>query len=88
MANESRKEILYDHFNYVLWLDDAGNYDLEIIANNSAAYYTIGHRLTSEEADRFRKSGKRFIEGLANKYRSQQTTDSVIEQKRKSARGD
>jgi len=70
MSDESRKEILYDHFNYVLWLDQAGNYDLEIVANNSAAYYMVEHRLTPDEVKRYRKSGKRFVESLANKYRS------------------
>ena len=70
MDDKSRKEVLYEHFNYVLWLDAAGHYDLEIVANNCAAYYMVEHRLTAAEVDRYRKSGKRFIESLANKYRS------------------
>ena len=69
MVDKSRKELLYDHFNYSLYVDDLGNYDLEIVANHSAFYYLVDHRLTAEEVEKYKKRGKKFIDSLANKYR-------------------
>lgn len=70
MGIESRKELAYDHFNYVLFVDDEGNYDFQVIGNNSAAYYTIDYRLTPDEIQKYHKRGKKFLGSLANRCRS------------------
>ncbi len=69
MSDKSKKQLLYDHFNYILSLDEEGNYDLEVLANHSAAYYLVEHRLSVEEIHEYKKLGKAYIETLANTYR-------------------
>jgi hypothetical protein len=72
MEEKAKKQVLHEDFNYWLWLDAEGNYDLEILANHSAFYYMVEHRLTTEETQQYRKRGKKFIDALANKYRYKQ----------------
>jgi phage gp36-like protein len=69
MSEKPRTELLYDHFNYILFLEDERDYVLEVVANNSAAYYLVEHRLTDEEIQTYKQRGKKFIDVLANKYR-------------------
>lgn len=69
MNDKPKKQLLYDHFNYDLSVDEEGNDDLEVIANHSAFYYTVDHRLTDEEVQKYKKRGKKFIDALANKCR-------------------
>lgn len=69
MDEQAKTQLLYDHFNYILSMDAQGNYDLEIVANHSAAYYMVKHRLTGEEVRLYKQRGKTFIDDLANRYR-------------------
>lgn len=62
------KEVLYDHFNYVL-SEKNGRYEMVILANVSAVYYTKVHILTEDEVKKFKEHGKDFIDSLADKYR-------------------
>ncbi|MBI3832084.1 MAG: hypothetical protein HY291_21360 [Planctomycetes bacterium] len=64
------KEVLYDHFNYKLYECEDGSYELEIVANKSAAYYIYAHVLTDGETSLYKKRGKKYIDALANKYRN------------------
>jgi hypothetical protein len=71
---EDRQEILYDEYNYFLYRSAAGEYQLEVLANQSAFYFLIAHVLTDDEVAAWKRRGKRSLNSLANRIRHEAFT--------------
>ena len=71
MAEDEGRLIESEHFFYQLHERANGVLHLEVITNQSAFYFTVERDLTPEEAARYRKSGKKCLEAIANRVVSE-----------------
>ena len=67
----SRREIDFDESNFVLYELADGGMEIHVMANQSAAYYFIEHRLDAGEIVRYRSRGRAALMVLANRVRRQ-----------------
>lgn len=67
--NCEKRELDFDESNFVLYELAPGQLELQVVANQSACYYFIIHRLSAAEADAYARHGKAALIRLANRVR-------------------
>ena len=68
--HRDKRELEFDESNFVLYELAPGQLELQVVANQSACYYFIIHRLSAAEVDAYTRRGKAVLIGLANRVRS------------------
>ena len=64
-----RREIDFEPSHFVLYELPTGEYEIQVVSNNSAAYFFISHSLTDNEVTRYRARGKKYLLKLADQVR-------------------